>query len=44
MHLFRGLSTGTLELSMLFDVAYLVAFTTIGLWIAMGQMEKRLVK
>jgi lipooligosaccharide transport system permease protein len=44
VHLFRGLSTGTFEASMLFDVAYLVAFTTIGLWIAMGQMERRLVK
>jgi uncharacterized protein YneF (UPF0154 family) len=29
---------------MLFDVAYLVAFTAIGLWVAMNQMEKRLVK
>jgi uncharacterized protein YneF (UPF0154 family) len=29
---------------MLFDVAYLLAFTTIGLWIAMRQMERRLVK
>jgi len=44
VHLFRGLSTGTLEATMLFDVAYLVAFTAIGLWIAMGQMERRLVK
>jgi lipooligosaccharide transport system permease protein len=44
VHLFRGLSTGTLEASMLFDVAYLVAFTAVGLWIAMGQMERRLVK
>jgi lipooligosaccharide transport system permease protein len=44
VHLFRGLSTGTLDLSMLFDVAYLLVFTAIGLWIAMGQMERRLVK
>jgi lipooligosaccharide transport system permease protein len=44
VHLFRGLSTGTLELSMLFDVVYLLVFTAIGLWIAMGQMERRLVK
>jgi lipooligosaccharide transport system permease protein len=44
VHLFRGLSTGILEPSMLFDVAYLVAFTAIGLWIAMAQMERRLVK
>jgi lipooligosaccharide transport system permease protein len=44
VHLFRGLSTGTLELTMLFDVAYLLVFTTVGLWIAMQQMERRLVK
>jgi lipooligosaccharide transport system permease protein len=44
VHLFRGLSTGTLEATMLFDVAYLVVFTAIGLWIAMAQMERRLVK
>jgi len=44
VHLFRGLSTGTVELSMLFDVAYLLAFTAVGLWIAMTQMERRLVK
>jgi lipooligosaccharide transport system permease protein len=44
VHLFRGLSTGILEPAMLFDVAYLVAFTAIGLWIAMAQMERRLVK
>ena len=43
VHLFRGLSTGTVELSMLFDVAYLLAFTAVGLWIAMTQMERRLV-
>lgn len=44
VHLFRGLSTGTVELTMLFDVAYLVVFTAIGLWIAMQQMERRLIK
>jgi lipooligosaccharide transport system permease protein len=44
VHLFRGLSTGTVELTMLFDVAYLLAFTAVGLWIAMTQMERRLVK
>ena len=44
VHLFRGLSTGLIEPSMLFDVVYLATFTTIGLWIAMGQMERRLVK
>lgn len=44
VHLFRGLSTGTVELSMLFDVAYLLVFTAIGLTIAMQQMERRLIK
>ena len=44
VHLFRHLSTGLIEPSMLFDVAYLLAFTAIGLWIAMAQMERRLVK
>ncbi len=44
VHLFRGLSTGLVDATMLFDVAYLLAFMTIGLTIAMRQMEKRLVK
>jgi lipooligosaccharide transport system permease protein len=44
VHLFRSLSTGLIDLSILFDVAYLLVFTAIGLWIAMGQMERRLVK
>jgi lipooligosaccharide transport system permease protein len=44
VHLFRGLSTGLIEPTMLFDVAYLLVFTTIGLWIAMRQMERRLIK
>jgi lipooligosaccharide transport system permease protein len=44
VHLFRGLSTGVIEPSMLFDVVYLATFTAIGLWIAMAQMERRLVK
>jgi lipooligosaccharide transport system permease protein len=44
VHLFRHLSTGIIEPSLLFDVAYLVVFTAIGLWIAMAQMERRLVK
>jgi lipooligosaccharide transport system permease protein len=44
VHLFRGLSTGTFDATMLFDVAYLLVFTAVGLWIAMAQMERRLVK
>jgi lipooligosaccharide transport system permease protein len=43
VHLIRGLTTGTVELTMLFDVAYLVAFAAIGLTIAMLQMERRLI-
>jgi len=43
VHLFRELSTGTVELSALFDVAYLVVFTAVGLAIAMRQMERRLI-
>jgi lipooligosaccharide transport system permease protein len=44
VHLFRGLSLGIIDPSMLFDVIYLATFTAIGLWIAMAQMERRLVK
>jgi lipooligosaccharide transport system permease protein len=44
VHLFRSLSTGLVSPANLFDLAYLLVFTTIGLWIAMQQMEKRLVK
>ncbi|HEX2140964.1 MAG TPA: ABC transporter permease [Candidatus Limnocylindria bacterium] len=44
VHLFRGLSTGTLDAWMLFDVAYLLVLTAIGLTIAMRQMERRLIK
>lgn len=44
VHLFRGLSTGLVDATMLFDVAYLLVFMGIGLTIAMRQMEKRLVK
>jgi lipooligosaccharide transport system permease protein len=44
VHLMRGLTYGTLEPSMLFDVAYLVVFAAIGLAIAMRQLERRLIK
>ncbi|HEX2141161.1 MAG TPA: ABC transporter permease, partial [Candidatus Limnocylindria bacterium] len=44
VHLFRGLSTGALDAWMLFDVAYLLVLTAIGLTIAMRQMERRLIK
>jgi lipooligosaccharide transport system permease protein len=44
VHLFRELSTGTVDATALFDVAYLVVFTAVGLAIAMRQMERRLIK
>jgi lipooligosaccharide transport system permease protein len=44
VHLFRGLSSGLVDATMIFDVAYLLVFTAIGLTIAMWQMERRLVK
>ncbi|HET6379870.1 MAG TPA: ABC transporter permease [candidate division Zixibacteria bacterium] len=44
VHLFRGLSTGTLDVVMLLDVLYLLAMTAVGLTIAMRQMERRLIK
>jgi lipooligosaccharide transport system permease protein len=44
VHLFRGLSTGLVDATMIFDVAYLLVFTAVGLTIAMHQMERRLVK
>jgi lipooligosaccharide transport system permease protein len=44
VHLFRELSTGTVDVTALFDVAYLVVFTAVGLAIAMRQMERRLIK
>jgi len=44
VHLFRGLTTGQVNATMLFDVAYLLVFAAIGLTIAMRQLERRLVK
>ena len=42
--LIRGLSTGLFELGDLISVVYLVAFFAICLWIAMRQMERKLIK
>ena len=42
--LLRGLTTGLLEPRMLWDLAYLVAFCGLCLWIAMRQMERKLIK
>jgi lipooligosaccharide transport system permease protein len=42
--LIRGLSTGLMGLAQLWDFVYLVAFFTICIWIAMRQMERKLIK
>ena len=43
-NLFRGLSTGLLEPRMLWDLAYLIVFCGLCLWVAMRQMERKLIK
>jgi lipooligosaccharide transport system permease protein len=42
--LLRGLTVGLLEPRMLWDLAYLIAFCAICLWVAMRQMERKLIK
>jgi lipooligosaccharide transport system permease protein len=42
--LIRGLSTGLMGLVQLWDFVYLVVFFTICIWIAMRQMERKLIK
>jgi len=42
--LLRGLATGLLGWHELWDLAYLVAFGSIALWIALTKLEQRLVK
>ncbi len=42
--LIRGLSTGIVDLAQLWDLAYLLAFFAICLWVAMRQMERKLIK
>ncbi len=44
INLMRGLSTGVVGIAQLWDFAYLVAFFGICLWIAMRQMERKLIK
>ena len=44
INLIRGLSTGLFDAGDLLSVVYLVAFFAICLWIAMRQMERRLIK
>jgi lipooligosaccharide transport system permease protein len=42
--LIRGFSTGIVGVAQLWDVVYLVVFFAIALWIAMRQMERKLIK
>ena len=44
INLIRGLSTGLLGVAQLWDFAYLAVFFAICLWIAMRQMERKLIK
>ena len=44
INLIRGLSLGLVGLAQLWDFVYLVAFFAICLWIAMRQMERKLIK
>ena len=44
VQLLRGLTLGLIEWRLLWDVAYLVGFCALGLWIAMRQMERKLIK
>jgi lipooligosaccharide transport system permease protein len=42
--LIRGLSTGVVGLAQLWDFAYLAAFFSLGMWLAVRQMERKLIK
>jgi lipooligosaccharide transport system permease protein len=42
--LLRGLTTGLLEPRMVWDLAYLIVFCGVCLWVAMRQMERKLIK
>lgn len=44
INLIRGLSTGIVGLGQVWDLLYLVAFFGLGMWIAMRQMERKLIK
>jgi lipooligosaccharide transport system permease protein len=44
INLIRGLSTGIIDIGQLWDLLYLVVFFVICMWIAMRQMEKKLIK
>jgi lipooligosaccharide transport system permease protein len=42
--LFRGLTTGLLEPHMIWDFAYLLGFCALCMWLAMRQLERKLIK
>jgi lipooligosaccharide transport system permease protein len=44
INLIRGLSTGIIGLGQLWDLLYLVVFFVVCMWIAMRQMERKLIK
>jgi lipooligosaccharide transport system permease protein len=44
INLIRGLSTGILGIGQVWDLVYLVGFFVICMWIAMRQMERKLIK
>jgi len=44
INLIRGLSTGLLGIGQVVDLLYLVGFFAICMWLAMRQMERKLVK
>lgn len=44
INLIRGLSTGVVGIGQLVDLVYLLVFFAICLWIAMRQMERKLIK
>ncbi len=44
INLIRGLSTGIVGLGQVWDLLYLVAFFALGMWIAIHQMERKLIK
>ena len=44
INLIRGLSTGILGIGQVWDLLYLVVFFAVCMWIAMRQMERKLIK
>jgi lipooligosaccharide transport system permease protein len=44
INLIRGLSLGVIGPAQAWDFAYLVVFFAVGMWIAMRQMERKLIK